>query len=251
MRCATAVCSVRRRSRASRPRSTAGARIGPGSGRSSSCPNGCAPSPAGRRRSPDDGMKVLLLSTRYFGLGGAEAYTRLLVRAAAESGAQVDILSLLGGSAENGRGGGRYLGDLGDRSTRWTHARFLARALRRGRGYQLVICAHVAVAPVGLMLSRVFRVPYLVVGYGIDVWGPLGALRRTALRRAAEVIVISRFTGGMVTAVHGVPSERIQIIHPAVDPALLALAPPAGGPEHTRNGEPLMLLTVARLSARE
>jgi len=196
-------------------------------------------------------MKVLVLSTRYFGLGGAEAYTRLLVRAAAESGAQVDILSLLGGSAEDGRGCGRYLGDLGDRSTRWTHGRFLARALRLGGGYQLVICAHVAVAPVGLLLSRAFRVPYLVVGYGIDVWGPLGALRRTALRRAAQVIVISRFTGGMVTAVHGVPPARIRIIHPAVDPALLALASSAGGAAPPRNGGPLTLLTVARLSAQE
>jgi phosphatidylinositol alpha-1,6-mannosyltransferase len=196
-------------------------------------------------------MNVLLLATRYFGLGGAEGYTRLMARAAAEEGAQIDVLSLLDGSAAPRTCPGRYLGDQGGRSTRWTRTRFLAQALRYGGRYDLVICSHVAVAPVGLLLSRTFRVPFIVIGYGIDVWDPLSPLRRKALQRAARVIVLSHFTGRMVATVQAVAADRICVIHPAVDPALLALAAPASDGDIVRYGEPLTLLTVARLSAQE
>lgn len=194
--------------------------------------------------------KVLVLATRYFGFGGAEGYTRLLARAAVEDGAQVDVLSLLDGQIADRDGPERYLGHLGDRSTRWTQSRFAGRAVARARGYDLVVCSHVAVAPIGLILRRLFGIPYLVLGYGIDLWGALSPVRREALRKAVRIVVVSHFTARTAATVQGLPLDRIQVIHPAVDPALLAHA---AGPESgdARRGGRLTLLTVARLSAQE
>ncbi len=198
-------------------------------------------------------MRVLLLATRYFGFGGAETYTRLLAQAISKEGAQVDVLSLLDGQMTDRTVHGRYLGHQGARSTRWTQARFAGQAVARARGYDLVICSHVAVAPIGLLVSRWFGIPYLVLGYGIDVWGGLPATRRAALQRAARVVVVSHFTARMVATVHGVALDRIRVIHPVVDPALLVHAsgperpdPRAGGREDL-----LTLLSVARLSSQE
>ena len=189
-----------------------------------------------------------MLATKYFGVGGAEAYTRMFTRAVAED-AETEVLSLLDGEVENRTAPGRYLGHLGSRSTPWTQVRFVTEALWRGRRYDLVVCSHVATAPLGMMLSRLFGIPYLVIGYGVDVWDDCGPLGRLALQRAARVIALSQFTARMVATVQGVPRERICVIYPAVESALLGLAeeetprPPAGGP--------IVLLTVARLSAIE
>ncbi len=194
-------------------------------------------------------MRVLFLATKYFGFGGAEAYTRMLARAVSEDGARVDILSFLDGEVADRAGPGRYLGHQGNRSTRWAQARFVGQAVARARGYDLVICSHVAVAPLGLVVSRWFGIPYLVLGYGIEVWGELSARRRSALQRAARVVVVSHFTARMAASVQGVALDRIRVIHPVVDPSLLVHAS-APGPRAPSDAG-LTLLTVARLSARE
>jgi phosphatidyl-myo-inositol dimannoside synthase len=194
-------------------------------------------------------MRVLILATKFFGIGGAEGYTRMFAEAIAAEGAQVEVLSLVDGDAADRSCPGAYLGDGGSRLTRWGQVRFVAEALRRGRRWDLALCSHVAVAPVGLALSRLLRIPYVVLGYGIDVWGDVGGLRRAALQRAARVVALSHFTARMVATVQRVPRDRICVIHPAVDPVLLgqAVAHSPAPPDH--NG--VTLLTVARLSAEE
>jgi phosphatidyl-myo-inositol dimannoside synthase len=194
-------------------------------------------------------MNVLILAPKYRGIGGAESYTRFLTRAVAGSGGEVDVLSLLEGEgAADQPVPGRYLGHQGTRPTPWAYARLAGEAMRRGRGYDLVICGHVAVAPIGMALRRIFRIPYICLAHGIDVWGHLGWARRAALRGAARIIAVSEFTARMLTTAQGVSPDRISVVYPPVDPALLALAGRTG----TRTGgRPVTLLTVARLSAQE
>ena len=192
-------------------------------------------------------LNVLVLATKYFGVGGAEAYTRMLAEAVAANGNRADVLSLLDGEAAVRAAPGRYLGDQGTRSTPLSQAQFVAQAVRYAPRRDLIVCSHVALAPVGHMLRRLYRVPYFVIGYGIDVWGPLGPRRQTALRRAARVVTLSRFTARQVASRHGVPDSKIAVVYPAVDPALLreaAAQPP-------RAHETVTLLTVARLAAQE
>lgn len=194
-------------------------------------------------------MRVLVLATKYFGLGGAEVYTRMFTEAVAAEGARVEVLSLLDGEAVDRSCPGLYRGHKGTRATRWAQTGFVAEALLRGRQCDLVLCSHVAVAPVGLMLRRFFRVPYIVLGYGIDVWGEIGARRQAALQRAARVVVVSHFTARMVATVQRVSRDRICVVHPAVDPMLLAAA--LTGQDTARPHDAVTLLTVARLSAQE
>lgn len=194
-------------------------------------------------------MNVLVLATKYFGLGGAEAYTRMFAEAVAADGHSVDILSLLDGEVSERTCPGRYLGDQGRRSTPLAQAQFVAQAVRHARGRDLIVCSHVALAPVGHMLLRLYRVPYLVIGYGIDVWGALGSRQRIALQRASRVVVLSRFTARQVASVHAVPESRLTVVYPAVDAALLREA--AELPRRDGAGDAVTLLTVARLSAQE
>ncbi len=194
-------------------------------------------------------MRVLTLATKYFGLGGAEAYTRMFADAIAASGADVDVLSFLQGDVAERGSSVRYLGHVAARSTVPAQMRFVVDAVRRGRGYDLVVCGHVATAPVAQVLHRLVGTPYVVLAHGIDVWGALGPRRRAALQAAARVVAVSRFTARAVVREHHVSENRVTVIHPAVDPILLHRACVQDGTARSPNT--VTLLTVARLSAQE
>jgi phosphatidylinositol alpha-1,6-mannosyltransferase len=193
-------------------------------------------------------MKVLLLASSYLGVGGVEAYTRLLGRAMLAAGADIEVLSLLGGEMPVHEAPGRYLGHRGSRPRGWTYARLLSAALGRGRRYDLVLCGHVSVLPIGMALHEMFRVPYVGVAHGIDVWGPVAWPRQSALRRADRMIAVSRFTAGMLAEVHGVPRDRIAVVHPVPDSGLVARADRM---RRRSDAAPVTLLTVARLVEAE
>lgn len=192
--------------------------------------------------------KVLLLAPRYFGVGGAERYTRQFARAASDALGphSVTVWSYLTGEASDGAGP-RYAGAAASRSSLVGKARFVAGSLRLGRGHQLIVAAHVGVAPVARWLARVYGMPYVILAYGIDVWGPLAARKRAALSGAERVVAISRFTATRLRK-QGVSPERITVVPPVVDPQLLAQSQPGTAPSL----RPLRrLLTVARLIAVE
>lgn len=192
---------------------------------------------------------VLVLAPHYLGIGGAQRYTRQFSRALAASLGRdrVIVWSYLSGSVENGAGP-RYLGAAARRSGPWGKVRFALSAARLARRAGLIVAAHVSVAPTAQWFGRIYRVPYVVCGYGIEVWGAIPSARRAALRAAQRVVTISRFTAARLQEDQGVARERIVVIPPVVEPMLQARsddpAPrPAGRVPH--------LLTVARLSSAE
>jgi phosphatidylinositol alpha-1,6-mannosyltransferase len=194
-------------------------------------------------------MKILVLATKYFGVGGAEALTRAYAEALSAEGADVDVLSFLDGELADRTSPATYLGHSGAQSSAPTQARFVAAALRRGRAYDLVICSHVSVSPVARILHRLFRIRYMVLAHGIEVWGELGPRRLEALRGADRVPSVSKFTARRLVAEQRVAEDRVKVVYPAVDPGLLRRVP-AEDVAH-RVDAPLRLLTVARLSAQE
>jgi len=198
-------------------------------------------------------MKVLILTTRLDGAGGIEGYGRLVVRAVNDSGIEADVLSVRAENAAGGPSRESLALDMGRRTTPWNGLRLLADAVRRGRAYDLTLCVHVATAPLAAVLRAIYGIPYVVVGHGIEVWDTLRRTRRTALARASRVVAVSRFTASALIDRQGVKPERIQIVHPCVDPDLMALA--GDEPDTLERGPaangPVTLLTVARLSAQE
>jgi len=193
--------------------------------------------------------QILLLAPCYLGVGGAERYTRLFARALATvlGPRSVAVWSYLGGPipAESEPS---YLGAAASRSGMWGKTRFVARAARLARRVTLIVAGHVSVAPLASRLGRLYGVPYVVMTYGIEVWGSLPPGRRAALRKARRVVAISRYTASRLQQDHSVAEDQITVIPPVVDPAFLSRAAAAAA---RPAGPPRQVLTVARLSARE
>jgi phosphatidyl-myo-inositol dimannoside synthase len=90
-------------------------------------------------------------------------------------------------------------------------------ALREARPFapQVVLSAHVVVAPAAAALGRALDVPIVQYFHANEI-GHRPRLARFAARQADLSIAVSHYTRDLVLAAGG-PAERIEIIHPGVD----------------------------------
>jgi len=132
-----------------------------------------------------------------------------------------------------------------------TKLRFLASALTAVISWSpdLIICAHVGLAPVAHTIQEFTRIPYWLVLYGIEVWGDLPTSKQKALQAAQRYVAITRFTLDATIARHGLeqPSE---LILPPTLPMGLSRSPEAKYAATNDSSRP-MVLTVGRIAASE
>jgi len=132
--------------------------------------------------------------------------------------------------------------------------RFMVTALRAARRKaKLVLAGHPNLGPVvQAMRIAAPRMKSIICTHGIDVWEPLGGLRRLALRHANLVLAPSRDTADHVVTEQGVSRERIRVLPWALDPQFEASISPNSQrilPENFPQGR--VLLTVGRWLATE
>jgi len=132
--------------------------------------------------------------------------------------------------------------------------RFAATALRAARRHgKLVVAAHPYLAPV-VQAMRIAspRMKSIVVAHGIEVWEPLSALRRRALRRSTLVLTPTQDTANHIASQQQVPRDRIRVLPWALDPDFEALASATSQsalPANFPSGR--VILTVGRWLANE
>lgn len=132
--------------------------------------------------------------------------------------------------------------------------RFVATALRAARRQaKLVVAGHPNLAPVAQAL-RVFspQARTVVCTHGVEVWEPMAAWRRHALRNVNLVLAPSQDTANHVEIEQEVPRGRVRLLPWALDPefedllrARALLTPPVDFPEGR------VILTVGRWLAEE
>ncbi|HWS99663.1 MAG TPA: glycosyltransferase family 4 protein [Pyrinomonadaceae bacterium] len=185
--------------------------------------------------------RILLLLPEAFGRpGGIQMFCRALSMAAGRwakrEGASVSAVVLNDGSEPDARyvnGGFDCFAHAGRSKTK-----FVGNYLRllTGARYDLVVSAHVSLAPLALLArARGRRVRTAVIAYGVEVWRPLSAAQRAALRRADAVLSISDYTSEELSKWGGVEAGKIRLFPCTLDPfweveetASAAGAPPAG-----------------------
>jgi phosphatidylinositol alpha-1,6-mannosyltransferase len=114
----------------------------------------------------------------------------------------------------------------------------------------LIVCTHLALGSIGRMLSKLRARSYWVVTYGIEAWVSLPRLKRAALRKADQVIAISRFSRDQIVERQHVGGTRFATLPCSLDETLLAI-------EHDDSAmakvssKRRVVLTVARMQASE
>ncbi len=194
---------------------------------------------------------ALVLSMVFRERGGIPRFNQMLCRGLEQMGSglglQAKVISMLDRPA-----------DIPPEVRTWRHvacapghgkARTALAAARAAVGSEALLFGHVGLASLGAALSFVLPKKYGVIAHGREVWGEPSWDRRAALRRAARIFAVSRFTAKRVQEGAGVPPDRIRILPNTLAPEfehlarkIRASAVPNGGPE---------MLTVSRLGCQE
>ncbi|NET36119.1 MAG: glycosyltransferase family 4 protein [Cyanothece sp. SIO1E1] len=113
---------------------------------------------------------------------------------------------------------------------------------------QRVFCGHVMLAPLVRFLCRPLGIPYTVMTYGKEFWEPLPDKTRQALKQAASIWTISRYSRDRACKTNNLEASSIQLLPCIVNGEMFTLGPKS--PElieqyDLRNAR--VLMTVARL----
>jgi glycosyltransferase involved in cell wall biosynthesis len=190
------------------------------------------------------GKRILLLLPEVFqSAGGIQTFCRSLCLAAGRwaqaNGALLDAITLNDCVDPDTRYvNGGFHSYTGARKNK---AKFINSFLRRviTARPDLILIGHVSLSPLALLVAS-RRVKTCIIGYGVDVWRPLGWAERKALRGASAVLAISEFTRDELIRRNGLAPDRVRLFPCSLDPHWLA----ADSSEQTT---PPMLLTVCRL----
>jgi phosphatidyl-myo-inositol dimannoside synthase len=189
--------------------------------------------------------KILVLTPSLKSIGGVQNYTHTLVDAlkVVLGSDRVRVVAVPEDPEVRGNG------NLALRQS--VKLRFLAAALAAALSWSpdLIVCAHVALAPVARLIEKLTRIPYWLVLYGIEVWGDLAPTKQKALRGAQRYVSITRFTLDAMAARHNFKEPRASILPPTL-PKPRAQSPKTG--DATWNGSSRrIVLTVGRIAATE
>ena len=190
-------------------------------------------------------MKVLLLTPSLERPGGIQRYTATLARA---------LKDLMGIQSVRCMALNEDLIGPGN-------ARLTARS-KWGFGWQaaweavrwqpdLIICAHLALGPIGWLVRILAGPPYWIIVHGVEAWMQLPGWKRGALRRADRVIVTSAFSCEQVVKRHKIEDKRISSLPCTLDETLLGAKPAEAGACARLSDMGRLVLTVARMAAWE
>ena len=199
-------------------------------------------------------MKTLILATDIYTRGGIARYTYTFASTLANllGPENVDVLALLAyGDPSDLHPRFRVLGPVSDRLTPGARIQFALKTLALARNkYDLIVCSHVSLAPVAAAIRFVYRIPFWVVCYGIEVWHPVPILKLAALRGAELVLPISQFTAERLQKVNGIPASKMRVLYNAVPAFFVSslLAPKGALEAAAPEGSERLLLSVGRLN---
>ena len=156
-------------------------------------------------------------------IGGIQTFSRFLVRGLRDVFGDAEIAVLSKNDTSYPDSGS----DPSDRFTPlgWWHPRLrtlafvdeLFRAAVRERP-DFIITTHVNFAPVAYWLQKLFRIPYVAVGHGVEVWEIGNLPVRSALRAANQLVAVSHFTRQRMAFGLSVDEQRIALLPNTFDP---------------------------------
>jgi len=192
-----------------------------------------------------------LVSDAYGGHGGIAQYNRDLLSALCDDPATAKVVAiprLMMRTSEAQPEKLRFETSGLDGKLRYAMA--VARALLAGERFDLVICGHINLLPIGVAAAALLRVPLLLVIYGVDAWNPTSSRVVNALvHRVNAVSAISQVTLERFLAWSRTPRERCSIL-----PNAIRLEEYAAGPKSQallgryRIKGRRVLMTLSRLS---
>jgi len=192
---------------------------------------------------------LALLTDAYGGRGGIAQYNRDLTAALARvpSLAAIEILPRVAPAPA-----GSLPAKVIQHAPRFGRLAYILDAARLAARLKpdVIFCGHLFMAPLGLVLARLFKARLIVQTHGVEAWTRPPRSQRLAAERADLILAVSRDTRARVLNWANIPPERVRV---ASNTVAEEFTPGDGDAARRVLGlaEEFVILTVGRLAASE
>ena len=173
---------------------------------------------------------MLVIATDVFSKGGIQRYIRYQLKALREAGIfeRVWSMSLVGKNEDDHFEGEEEAVDyVGGGIGLFSKARFFWKAifLVKRKNIGMVICNHVGFAPMAYLIKKLFKVPYGINVYGLEIWTGLGWMEAAALKKANFIIGDCNFILDYLNKNLGIARDKLFLLYDCVDTAVFKKEP--------------------------
>ena len=111
-----------------------------------------------------------------------------------------------------------------------------------------VFCGHIKLAPLAQALCQPLKIPYTVLTHGKEVWEPLPSRSRKALKQAAQIWTVSRYSRDRACVANDLDPQLVKILPCAINGDVFTPgSKPPNLVDHYGLAGAKVLMTVARL----
>lgn len=117
----------------------------------------------------------------------------------------------------------------------------------------LILCCHINFSLPVLLVHRLFRIPYWILTYGVDVWDIQDLYKIEALRQADKIITIGTYTRDRLIAEQALSIDQMPLLPVTFDASRFVIAdkPVYLLDRYNLTHDQPIILTVARLSGED
>lgn len=198
-------------------------------------------------------MRILfLVPSVVSGKGGIQTYTNFVIKALCELNIELSVISL---SDRSDLCNQDYLFYPCAKIKYLSKSIFAINAIAQAIKFKpdIILCGHVHFLPICYLIKKIFRVPYFVITYGIEIRN-LCFLEAWYIKQARKIFSISRFTKDCITKqIYNYDTGLIRILPNTSDQSRFQ---PKGKPLYLMkrlgiDKEEKIILTICRLAKSE
>ena len=202
---------------------------------------------------------TLFLTLRTFSAtGGIEKVCKVVCKAMGEingdpSGGGLTVLSMYDKPADVDN---KYINPLSFTGFSEEKINFVRTAIAKGRKAKVTILSHINLLSVGFLIKLAApKTKLILFAHGIEVWGPISAIRQVMLKKCDLILTVSQFTKERMMKELHLGGEKFVVLNNCLDPYLPLPVKKCDQKELQKKyglkKDDIVLMTLTRLSSKE
>jgi phosphatidylinositol alpha-1,6-mannosyltransferase len=159
-----------------------------------------------------------LVLTAFSNMGGIEKFNRAFMKALDDLSTPLQMHSQLA-SMHDSSFDVQYTGNQPYVACNGNRILFVLRSILNAFRQDVIILGHINLALIGVVVKLLApHKKVVVICHGVEVFTPVGSLKKTLLRKVDHILAVSSFTKQQLMEQQQVPAEKITIFPNTIDP---------------------------------
>jgi phosphatidylinositol alpha-1,6-mannosyltransferase len=156
--------------------------------------------------------------TAFSHMGGIEKFNRAFMKALGDLSATLRLKSRLGGMYDHSFDR-NYTQQQTYQPFKGQKLQFVLWAVKQSLQQDIIILGHLNLAAIAVLLKLLApKKKLVIICHGIEVFEPVGGLKKKALQQADQLLAVSSFTKQQLVTKQNLPAEKITVFPNTIDP---------------------------------